>query len=60
MGYTDYRPNSYEVHDRNIDEVIGMMESHPDYRYKPGWFLYFSGLLEAPRRGIAGAMPQVP
>jgi len=35
MGYTDYRPISYEVHCRNIDQIIEKLESHPDYRFNP-------------------------
>jgi alpha-mannosidase len=35
MGYTDYRPNSYEVHDRNIDQIIATLEARPDYKFNP-------------------------
>lgn len=41
MGYTDFRPNSYEVHNRNIDQIIATMESRPDYRFNPdGSFIF--------------------
>ena len=32
-GYTDYRPKSYETHNRNIDEIVQALESHPTYRF---------------------------
>lgn len=35
MGYTDVRPNSYEVHNRNIDQIIALMESRPQYKFNP-------------------------
>jgi alpha-mannosidase len=34
-GYTDYRPNSYEVHARSLDYIIQELESHPLYRFTP-------------------------
>ncbi len=41
MGYTDYRPDAYEVHNRNIDRVIETMETHPDYKFNPdGSFIF--------------------
>src|SRR2546425_6097736 len=41
MGYTDYRAISYEVHNRNIDEIIKTMESRPDYKFNPdGSFIF--------------------
>jgi hypothetical protein len=41
MGYTDYRPDSYEVHARNIDEIVSTLEKHPDYKFNPdGAFIY--------------------
>jgi alpha-mannosidase len=41
MGYTDYRPNSYEVHNRNIDQIVSAMESHPEYKFNPdGAFIF--------------------
>lgn len=41
MGYTDYRPNTYEVHKRNIDQIIATMESRPDYKFNPdGSFIF--------------------
>ena len=41
MGYTDFRPNAYEVHNRIIDQVIAMMEAHPDYKFNPdGSFIF--------------------
>ena len=35
MGYTDYRPNSYEVHARNIDEIVSNLENRPDSKFNP-------------------------
>lgn len=44
MGYTDYRPNSYEVHNRNIDQVISAMESNPKYKFNPDGSFIFQDL----------------
>jgi len=40
-GYTDYRPNSYEVNDRSLDFLVQELESHPKYQYTPdgSWIL---------------------
>lgn len=41
MGYTDYRPITYGVHDRNIDQIIETMESSPNFIFNPdGSFIY--------------------
>ncbi len=41
MGYTDYRPDSYEVHARNMDEIVSTLENHKDYKFNPdGAFIY--------------------
>jgi hypothetical protein len=41
MGYTDYRPDSYEVHARNIDGIVSALEAHKDYKFNPdGAFIY--------------------
>lgn len=41
MGYTDYRPESYEVHARNLDEIVSTLEQHHDYKFNPdGAFIY--------------------
>jgi alpha-mannosidase len=40
-GYTDYRPKSYEVHNRNIDHIVEAIESNPQYRFNPdGAFIF--------------------
>jgi len=40
-GYTNYRPDSYEVNNRSLDYIIQELESHPQYRYSPdgSWIL---------------------
>jgi hypothetical protein len=41
MGYTDYRPDSYEVHARNMDEIVSTLENHKEYKFNPdGAFIY--------------------
>lgn len=42
MGYTAYRPNSYEVHARNIDEITSTLEKHKDYKFNPDGAFIFS------------------
>lgn len=42
MGYTDYRPNSYEVHARNIDEIVSTLEKKKDYKFNPDGAFIFS------------------
>jgi hypothetical protein len=32
-GYTDYRPKAYEVHNRNLDQAVEAIESHPWYKF---------------------------
>jgi hypothetical protein len=61
MGYTDYRPNSYEVHARNIDEIVSTLESNHDYKFNPDgafiWADYWQNRSED-RRKRALAMMQ--
>ena len=33
IGYTDYRPKVAEVHSRSVDDLIGVLDAHPDYRF---------------------------
>jgi hypothetical protein len=41
MGYTDFRPNSYEVHARNVDRIVEALEKHKDFKFNPdGAFIY--------------------
>lgn len=41
MGYTDFRPNSYEVHARNIDQIVDALETHKDFKFNPdGAFIW--------------------
>jgi alpha-mannosidase len=41
MGYTDFRPNSYEVHNRNIDQIVDALEKHKDFKFNPdGAFIW--------------------
>ena len=42
MGYTDYRPNSYEVHTRNIDEITAVLEKRKDFKFNPDGAFIFS------------------
>lgn len=42
MGYTDYRPNSYEVHARNIDEIAAALEKRKDFKFNPDGAFIFS------------------
>ncbi len=40
-GYTDFRPKSYEVHNRNLDKIVQSIESNPRFRFNPdGSFMY--------------------
>ena len=32
-GYTDYRPKAYEVHNRNLDQAVEVIASHPWYKF---------------------------
>ncbi len=32
-GYTDYRPKTYEVHNRNIDQALEAFATHPWYKF---------------------------
>jgi len=42
MGYTDYRPNSYEVHARNIDQIVAALEKRKDFKFNPDGSFIFS------------------
>ena len=41
MGYTDYRPMSYEVHLRNMDGIVTALEKNKTLKFDPdGAFIY--------------------
>jgi alpha-mannosidase len=42
MGYTDYRPNSYEVHARNVDEIVAALEKRKEFKFNPDGAFIFS------------------
>ena len=62
MGYTDYRPDSYEVHARNIDEIVATLEKHNDYKFNPdGAFIYsdyWEHRTQAPRDRVVAVMKE--
>jgi hypothetical protein len=33
VGYTDYQAKIFEVHARNLDRLLDVLEQHPDYRF---------------------------
>ncbi len=33
IGYTDYRPKVAEVHARGLDDLLGVLDKHPGYRF---------------------------
>ena len=60
MGYTDYRPNSYEVHARNIDEITTLLEKRKDLKFNPdGAFIfsdYWQNRGQGPRERVLSMM----
>jgi alpha-mannosidase len=41
MGYTDYRPMSYEVHSRSMDGIVAALEKNKSLKFDPdGAFIY--------------------
>lgn len=41
VGYTDYRAKVAELHARNADQLLNVLEQHPDYRFNfdGGWVM---------------------
>jgi len=33
IGYTDYQPGVEEVHDRNVDSILRVLDSHPQHKF---------------------------
>ncbi len=46
MGYTDYRENSYEVHNRNIDAIVAALEKRKDFKFNPDGAFVFADYWE--------------